>query len=164
MTTNNPYEKEAIERAFASHYGKIGGQTLTTKSLERRRVTYYFEMVIGVVSILASAYGIYFVFRWANVMIGIDGDTVLQGSGLTLKRALLGETADDWIGNDETLLWVSSIFMGARLISLFYATARWQIYLREVRKILYRPKARTLRSPDLVLRSLEKLGKMGGYK
>ncbi len=93
-------------------------------------VSYNINVILGLIGIGLSIFGIYIVYRWSLTILTTDQD---------VREKLMGKPFSDWFSGDESIKIFASVYLAYRIIKVFLAAANWEASMSRQRK-MYREK------------------------
>lgn len=96
-------------------------------------VVYQLEILWGVINLILSLMGLYFVYRWGVTLISTDD---------TVREILMGEPFATWFNKGDTaVLVVTSAYLGFKFVHILITTARWELSMEKARKSILAKRA-----------------------
>ena len=90
---------------------------------------YEIELFWGVLNVIFSVLGLYFVYRWSVTLLATNEE---------VRQILMGEPFYSWFAsNDNVILFFAASYLGFKLMYILISTARWEINMERTRKRLY---------------------------
>ena len=100
-------------------------------------VMYNLQLIWGLLNLVFSVFGLYFVYRWGVTLLATDED---------VRKILMGETISRWVeGNNETIAYFAAAYLSFKFVQIFITTTSWELNMEKYRKeILRKREKRTL--------------------
>lgn len=93
---------------------------------------YQINLFWGILNIIFSVIGIYFVYRWGVTLLSTDD---------TVRRILMGEPFFTWFAQNDNFLFIAtSLYLGFKIILILSNTARWEVSMEKTREKLAKAK------------------------
>ncbi|BCU09156.1 hypothetical protein [Sicyoidochytrium minutum DNA virus] len=90
---------------------------------------YQVSLVLGLFSIIFGIGSIYFVYRWGVTLLATDK---------SVRDVMIGAPFNQWLGSDDFLIFVASLYLGFKFVYVIVETARWEISMERMRKNIYK--------------------------
>ena len=88
-------------------------------------VEYNLNVILGLIGIGFSIFGIYIVYRWSLTILTTDR---------SVREKLMGKPFSDWFSDDESIKLFASVYLAYRVIRVIIATANWEVNMARKRK------------------------------
>lgn len=87
---------------------------------------YQLNLVWGVVNIVFSLLGLYFVYRWGVTLLSTDA---------SVRKILMGEPMASWFeAGNQLILILAAAYLGFKFTHVLISTARWELSMEKSRK------------------------------
>lgn len=88
------------------------------------------NLMWGVLNVILSTLGLYFVYRWGVTLLSTDD---------SVRRVLMGEPFFTWFAQNESFLLVATaVYLAFKIILIITNTARWEIDMEQTRQRIER--------------------------
>lgn len=99
---------------------KIGRAYLTDE------VMYHLQIIWGLLNLVFSVFGLYFVYRWGVTLLATDEE---------VRRVLMGDTISRWVeGNNKTIAYLAAAYLSFKFVQIFITTTSWEINMEKYRR------------------------------